>query len=121
MPTRVVVAKELAEIFKLIAHPDRIRVIEELGSGEKDVNTLADILSLPGPRVSQHLSLMKAHRVVAERREGRRHVYSLTQPEIAEWIVGGLSYIEGRMGISQSAIKTARRLWSTTSSSKAAN
>ncbi len=120
MPSRQVVAKELAEIFKLIAHPDRIRVIEELGSGEKDVNTLAELLSLPGPRVSQHLSLMKAHRVVAERRDGRRHFYSLTQPELAEWIIGGLSYIEGRMGVSPSAIETAKQLWTGPSSTKAA-
>lgn len=120
MPSRQVVARELAEVFKLIAHPDRIRVVEELGSGEKDVNTLIAALGLPGPRVSQHLSLMKAHRVVEERRDGRRHVYSLTQPEMAEWIIEGLSFIEGRMGISTSAIQTAKRLWTSPSSSKAA-
>ena len=28
MPTRQLVAKELAEIFKIIAHPDRVRIIE---------------------------------------------------------------------------------------------
>ena len=118
MPSRQVVAKELAEIFKLMAHPDRIRVIEELGSGEKDVNTLVELLSLPGPRVSQHLSLMRAHRVVEERREGRRHLYRLTQPEMAEWIIEGLSFIEGRMGISPTAIKAAKRLWTASSPKK---
>ena len=113
MPSRQLVAKELAEIFKIVAHPDRIRIIEELRIGEKDVNTLLDILDLPGPRVSQHLSLLKAHRIVEERREGRHHFYHLTQPEIAEWIVEGLDFIEGRMtGISRSEIKSARQLWS---------
>jgi len=112
MPSRQVVARELSEIFKLIAHPDRIRVIEELRSAEKDVNSLAESLSLPGPRVSQHLSLLKAHRIVEERRDGRHHFYRLTQPEIAEWIVEGIAFIEGRMGISPSAIRSARRLWS---------
>ena len=120
MPSRQVVAKELSEVFKLIAHPDRIRVIEELRSGEKDVNTLVENLALPGPRVSQHLSLMKAHRVVEERRDGRHHFYHLTQPEIAEWIIEGLSFIEGRMGISSSAIQTARRLWTSPSTKNAA-
>lgn len=113
MPSRQVVAKELAEIFKLIAHPDRVRIIEELRSGEKDVNTLADKLTLPGPRVSQHLSLLRAHRAVEERRDGRHHYYHLTQPEIAEWIIAGLAFIEGRMSVSSSAIQTARRLWTT--------
>lgn len=120
MPSRQVVSKELAEVFKLIAHPDRIRMIEELKAGEKDVNTLMENLSLPGPRVSQHLSLLKAHRVVEERRDGRHHIYRLTQPEIAEWIIEGLSFIEGRMSVSTSAIKSARRLWSEPSTKNAA-
>ncbi len=122
MPSRQVVAKELAELFKVVAHPDRIRLIEELRSGEKDVNTLVEILDLPGPRVSQHLSLLRAHRVVEERRDGRHHYYHLTQPEMAEWIIEGLNFIEGRMsGISRSTIKTARRLWATTSAKTANN
>ncbi|MEM7504734.1 MAG: metalloregulator ArsR/SmtB family transcription factor [Pseudomonadota bacterium] len=114
MPSRQLVAKELAELFKVVSHPDRIRMIEELRSGEKDVNTLMETLELPGPRVSQHLSLLRAHRFVEERRDGRHHFYHLTQPEIAEWIIEGLSFIEGRMsGVSRSAIKSARELWST--------
>ena len=44
MPSRIVVAKELAEIFKIIAHPDRIRLIEAAQAGDKDVNTLAEAL-----------------------------------------------------------------------------
>lgn len=112
MPSRLVVAKELAEIFKIIAHPDRIRLIEEMHSGERDVNTLADSLNLPGPRVSQHLSLMRAHRIVEERRDGRHHYYQLTQPEIAQWIVDGLAFIEGRGSlVPKSKINAARRLW----------
>ena len=111
MPSRQIVAKELAEIFKIVAHPDRIRMIEEIRQGEKDVNTLVETLQLPGPRVSQHLSLLKAHRVVEERRDGRRHFYRLTQPEIAQWIIEGLAFIEGRMSVSATAIQSARRLW----------
>lgn len=120
MPSRQVVAKELADLFKVVAHPDRIRLIEELRSGEKDVNTLIEILELPGPRVSQHLSLLRAHRFVEERRDGRHHYYHLTHPEMAEWIIEGLDFIEGRMsGISRSTIKTARRLWAAPSAKTA--
>ena len=114
-------AKELAETFKIIAHPDRIRLIEELRADEKDVNTLSQILDLPGPRVSQHLSLMKAHRIVEERRDGRHHYYHLSQPEIADWIVDGLAFVEGRMtGVSRSSINAARKLWTKDSQSRAA-
>lgn len=113
MPDRQVVAKELAEIFRITGHPDRIRIIEELASGEKDVNTLVTQLKLPGPRVSQHLSLMRAHRIVEERRDGRHHYYHLSQPEIANWIIEGLAFVEGRLSaVSQSTIRKARALWS---------
>ncbi|MDH3990896.1 MAG: metalloregulator ArsR/SmtB family transcription factor [Gammaproteobacteria bacterium] len=112
MPDRQVVSKELADLFKIIAHPDRIRIIEELGHGEKDVNTLVDHLDLPGPRVSQHLGLMRANRIVEERREGRHHYYHLMQPEMASWIIEALSFVEGRAGvISKTAISRARDLW----------
>lgn len=113
MPSRLIIAKELAEVFKIVAHTDRIRLIEELHRGEMDVNTLAKTLDLPGPRVSQHLSLLRAHRIVEERRDGRHHMYTLIQPEIAHWIVDGIAFVEGRNNtVSKSKINAARRLWS---------
>lgn len=113
MPSREIAAKELASVFKVIAHPDRIRMIEELREGEKDVNGLVQALGLPGPRVSQHLSLLRAHRMVDDRRDGRHHFYHLVQPQMAGWMTQGLRFIEGRAQIiSQSAIESARELWS---------
>lgn len=122
MPSRQLVSRELADVFKVVAHPDRIRLIEELGAGEKDVNTLVELLDLPGPRVSQHLSLLRAHRIVEERRDGRHHFYHLIQPEIAGWIIEGLNFVEGRMGgVDISTIDTARQLWSASTARKSAS
>ncbi|MEM7663560.1 MAG: metalloregulator ArsR/SmtB family transcription factor [Pseudomonadota bacterium] len=118
MPSRTIAAKELAELFKIVSHPDRIRLIEELRTGEKDVKSLAEMLELPSARVSQHLSLMRAHRFVAEERSGRRHFYHLTQPELADWIIEGLSFVEGRLkGLSPRDINEARALWRANGSS----
>jgi DNA-binding transcriptional ArsR family regulator len=114
MPSRVVVAKELSEIFKMLSHPDRIRLVEELRGGEQDVNTLHERLELPSTRVSQHLSLLRAHRIVEERREGRHVFYRLTQPELADWIIDGLRFVEGRMtsdAVQRKALNRARKLW----------
>ena len=113
MPSRERIARELAEIFKLVAHPDRIRIIEELAKDEQDVNSLAQLLGLPGTRVSQHLGKLRAHRFVAERRDGRHHFYHLTRPDIARWIVDGVDFIEKRSnGVSEQEIRSVRRLWS---------
>ncbi|MCP5179146.1 MAG: helix-turn-helix transcriptional regulator [Pseudomonadales bacterium] len=113
MPSRHIVAKNLADIFKVIAHPDRIRLIEELRGGERDVNSLAKLLGVAGPRVSQHLALLRAHSIVEERRDGRTHYYRLTQPEIAQWIVEGLAFLEGRRADESTSeqIAAVRRLW----------
>lgn len=112
MPSRVLAARALAEVFKVIAHPDRIRVIEELRAGECDVSALATKLDLPPTRVSQHLSLLRLHRLVDERREGRHHHYRLTLPAIAEWIVEGLAFVHARESdAAASELRTARELW----------
>ncbi len=113
MPHRVHVARELAEVFKLIAHPDRIRLIEELRNGECDVNSLALRLDLPPTRLSQHLSLLRAARIVEERRNGRQHLYRLAQPQIARWITDGLAFVEARAPASMAGdLREVRALWS---------
>ena len=112
MPSRALAARELAEVYKVLAHPDRIRLVEELRREKRDVNSLAEILDLPGTRVSQHLSVLRAHRLVEDRRVGRRHIYELTQPALADWIVQGLNFVEGRIaGLSAVNLDQARRLW----------
>ena len=116
MPSRLIVANELSEIMKVIAHADRIRLIEELRTAPMDVSTLSEKLELPPARVSQHLALLKAHRIVIDERDGRRHVYQLTQPQLAEWIVGGIEFIEARGSAPErTTIEEAKRLWSQTS------
>ena len=115
MPTRVVVAKELARIFKVLSHPDRIRLIEELRRSEVDVNTLHEKLDLPASRVFQYLALLRAHRIVADSRDGRHVYYQLTQPDLADWVIDGLRFIETRMESDwqgRRAVRKARELWS---------
>ena len=97
MPSRIVVAKELSEMFKMFSHPDRVRLVEELRAGERDVSTLSEHLELPATRVSQHLGLLRTHRIVEERREGRHVFYHLVQPDVADWITEALRFIEVRM------------------------
>jgi len=119
MPSRVFVARELAELFKIISHPDRLRLIEEIRTGGRDVNTLAETLDLPQARVSQHIALMRAHRLLEETRDGRRHLYSLKQPRIADWILEGIDFIKEPMrGVTDDEMKEALSLWSKTAGSE---
>ena len=94
MPHRALVTKELADFMGVLSHPHRIRIIEELRDGEHDVNSLQDALGISHSGVSQHLMVLRANRLVAERREGRRVFYQLRQPEIARWLLEATQFLE---------------------------
>lgn len=112
MPSRLIVSRELADLFKLLAHPDRLRIIEELRLEEKDVSSLAQALSLPATRVSQHLGLLRTHRLVEERRDGRSHFYRLALPYLAAWIVDSLQFVDIRNRLDEAQhIDSVRALW----------
>ena len=94
MPHREIVAKELAGLLRVLAHPHRIRIIEELRGGERDVTSLQTFLHISHSGVSQHLMQLRAHRLVAERREGRQVFYHLRQPDLARWLTEAMRFIE---------------------------
>ena len=114
MPVRDIASRELAKLFAVFAHPDRVRIIEELGGGEKDVNSIQAVLGVSHSRTSQNLAILRTNRVVIERRDGRRVFYRLAQPELAKWALDGLRFIVGEAeasGVRMTAIEEARQIW----------
>ncbi|MCO4768876.1 MAG: helix-turn-helix transcriptional regulator [Deltaproteobacteria bacterium] len=114
MPQREIVTQELASLFGALSHPHRVRIIEELGQSEQDVNHLAEILKCSHSRVSQHLKQLKAHRLVTPRREGRHVYYSLAEPRVARWVLEGLDFTEAALlqpGRIRAAMASARDEW----------
>jgi DNA-binding transcriptional ArsR family regulator len=114
MPQRALVARELAELLGILAHPQRIRIVEELALGERHVNALQQLLGISHSGVSQHLAVLRAHRLVAERREGRHVVYHLRNPELAAWLTAAMTFLEDEQQIAQdvrAAIAKVRKLW----------
>lgn len=80
-----------------LSHPHRIRIVEELRSTELDVNSIQQVLGISHSAVSQNLAILRAHRLVRERREGRRVIYSLTQPSLAGWLLQGITFLTSEM------------------------
>lgn len=79
------------------------------------MNSLQRVLGISHSGVSQNLSVLRAHRLVEERREGRRVIYSLRQNELAEWLRGGLLFLEGDLTHSEEmreALERVKRKWS---------
>jgi len=73
-----------AEFFKALAHPMRIRILEILCDGEKNVNELQAILGSEGSAVSQQLAVLRNKKVVNSATEGTSVIYSLRDPLIKD-------------------------------------
>ena len=112
MPSRKIVADELAHTLRQISHPDRIRLLFKLQGGDLTVNELADLLEITATRVSQHLAVLRAIGLVETEAQAQRRVYRLSQPELALWLIDGIDYIAHRLGrASLTDIEMAKRLW----------
>ena len=77
------IVRQAAEVFHVIGHPDRLRMVELLIDGEMSVNQLAAAIRSKPALTSGHLKTMKAARVVSARREGRYVYYRLTNAHAA--------------------------------------
>ena len=108
------VARCLYETLSVIAHPHRIRIIEELGIGECDVGTLVEKLMLPQPTVSQHLAQLLHQGIVQGARSGKTIRYSLTHQWLAGWLVDGIKLLEDKQYDEvriKRAVKSVRKVW----------
>ncbi|NYE56993.1 ArsR/SmtB family transcription factor [Carboxydothermus ferrireducens] len=78
---------KLANYFKALGHPLRIRIIKEIAKqGELCVCELLPILQEEQSLVSKHLGVLRTAGVLNFRREGTRKIYSLAIPELIEFI-----------------------------------
>ncbi|MFF4084188.1 ArsR/SmtB family transcription factor [Streptomyces sp. NPDC001777] len=94
------VLAEAAAAFGLLATPARLHVVWTLSRGESDVTGLADRVGGTLPSVSQHLTKLKPAGLVRSRREGRRQVYLVDDPDgvtVVRLMVGRLAERTGHM------------------------
>jgi DNA-binding transcriptional ArsR family regulator len=71
-----------AEFFKALAHPLRIRILDELRRGEVGVNDLCVRLDVEQSTLSQQLAVLRNHSLVVGRKDGQSVLYSVRDPEI---------------------------------------
>lgn len=114
MPVRALVSREMASLLSVLAHPHRVRIVQELRESEMDVNGLQAALDVSHSRVSQHLSILRSHRLVAERRDGRHVFHRLTQPELAVWLRDGFRFLTSGSQYNEEikeAVERSRQMW----------
>jgi len=73
-----------AELFKTLADPKRLTILQELREGEQTVGDLARAVGIRLANASQHLAIIRNAGFVKARRQGSAVFYSLIDPRIVQ-------------------------------------
>lgn len=74
-----------AKIFKALAHPSRVLIIEELTEGERCVCDLTEKIGADISTVSKHLSVMKNAGLLLDEKRANQVFYRLRIPCILKF------------------------------------
>ena len=76
-----------ANLFKGLSHPFRIRILELLSDAEEvSVAELLSETALEASHLSQHLAVLRRHRLVESQRRGSHVYYRLAHRQVAEML-----------------------------------
>ena len=98
-----------ADLFRALAHPTRIRILELLASKAHTVQALQDALGLDQPAVSQHLAALRARLLVTARKDGTLAHYTLRSRRVADLLRVSRGILSARLTESQSMLRALRR------------
>jgi len=73
-----------ARICKAFAHPGRLQILDQLGSGEKGISDLQSALGISKTGMSQHIAVLRSVGVIRTRRNGKQIYCSLAMPEVKQ-------------------------------------
>lgn len=83
----------LTEFFKMFGNPTRIQILFLLMEQDVCVSDLANRLGLTQSAVSHQLSLLKANKLVRQRRNGKMIFYTLVDDHVRMVIEKGTEHV----------------------------
>lgn len=86
--------QSVADTFRVLGDPTRIRILEALGTGEVCVNDLAARVRISESAVSHQLRLLRNMRLVRVRREGRQAFYAVDDHHILELLTQARTHVQ---------------------------
>lgn len=93
-----------AELFKALAHPGRLKMLEALQDGEKTVGELQELLESEPASASQHLAQLRHKNIVHARNEGTTVFYSVVDPRLFDILEAGREMFDNHVSRSQEAL-----------------
>jgi len=92
-PIPLELAELIAERFRVIGDPSRIRILDQLREEELPVGEIADRLGANQQNVSKHLGILHRAGIVSRRKQGTSCIYSIADQtifDLCEQVCGGL-------------------------------
>jgi ArsR family transcriptional regulator, lead/cadmium/zinc/bismuth-responsive transcriptional repressor len=102
-------AGALAETFRALGDPTRVRILDALSRAELCVCDIATLVSLSESAVSHQLRLLRSLRLVRSRRAGRMVFYALDDAHIVRLFAQGLEHVEEAMPPSRRVLTVTER------------
>jgi DNA-binding transcriptional ArsR family regulator len=87
-------AARLAEIFKALSDPTRVRLIAALCAGERCVHELAEQLEMSQSAISHQLRTLRQLHLVRSHKEGRHVYYALDDDHVLTLFAQGLDHVQ---------------------------
>ncbi len=73
-----------SRFFQVLSDPTRLRIVDLLLDGEKNVGELVEALGMQQGRVSSHLACLRWCGFIGTRREGKYIYYRVTDPRVRD-------------------------------------
>lgn len=84
---------DLAEVYKVLGHPGRLKIVHALFEDELCVCDLSALLGTTISAASHQLRVLRNHRLVRNRREGKLVYYRLDDDHVKQLFEAGLEHI----------------------------
>jgi len=72
-----------ARVIRVLGHPLRLRILEALEPGERNVAELQEEIVASQAVISQQLGILRANGIVEPRRDGTRVYYRIIEPKVS--------------------------------------
>ena len=95
-----------AQLFRVLGHPVRIRILELLMDGERTVGELQAALVLDSSGTSQHLGALRQQGLLESRRAGTSVYYRIKDPRVSQLLAVAREILTSALSDSQALLST---------------
>ena len=97
-----------AELFRALAHPARIRVLELLSESEHSVGELQPLVGIEASHLSQQLAVLRRAGLVTTRKSGPSVIYAIRDPELVNLLAAAKRVLINSLSASQELLADLR-------------